>query len=202
MIFHYWYQLRCYYSYNKWKQRMESMKIFKKLVATVLLISTTVAVASEDYALTEEYKLLNDMKMVKEQQADIVSMSKLIEAKEIDIQKIEFSVTKFDSVIHGLIGGDKKMKLNGTKIPQIRRQLTDLLVAWNESKLLLKSNLNDGHQKQKVINNLNTILIKVSQTVALYNQSYSRYKQRSRLSSIVNRHMNNSHRTFALNTVY
>ncbi len=175
------------------------MKFFTKIVATVLLISTTVVLASEDYALTAEYKLLNDMKMAKEQQADIVSMSKLLEAKELNRKELMSSVKRFDKVLQGLLNGDKTMKLNGTKIPSIRHQLNELLMAWNESKVLLSHPLSSELQKQKAINNLNTILIKVSQTVALYNQSYSRYKQRSRLSSIVNRHMNSNH-TLALNT--
>jgi len=181
---------------------MESMKFLKKLVATVLLISTTVAVASEDYALTEEYKLLTDMKMAKDQQASIVDMGKCLESKNLDLQKVKLSMQQFDKVLHGLIEGDNTLKLNGTKIPHIRQQLDELLVAWNKSKSLLNGDLNKASRKQKAINSLNTVLLKMTQTVAFYNQSYSRYKQRSRLSSMVNRHMRTSNQTFAFNTIY
>jgi hypothetical protein len=180
------------------------MKFLKKLVATVLLISTTVAVAeaSEDYALTDEYKLLTDMKMAKDQQAKIVEMNRVLEHKNIDLQKVKQSINSFDKVVHGLINGDNNLKLNGTTIPHIRQQLDSLLIAWNRSKSLLSQDLNRLSYKQKALNSLNTLLLEMTQTVERYNQSYSRYKQRSRLSSIVNRHMRTINRTFAFNTIY
>ena len=180
------------------------MTILKRIVSIALLISTTattILVASEDYALTEDYVLLNDMKLAKEQQTLIVSLSSLLEEDSIENSKIVASQKRFEKVLHGLTSGDKEMNLNGTTIPQIKIELSQLQSIWNESKILVTQAIIDKKKREEAIDSLNGLLIKMGQTVTLYNKSYNRYRQRSRLSFMVNRHMNsyNPIATLALN---
>jgi len=177
------------------------MKTITKIAALALVLGTTTLIASsDDYALTDNYKLLNDMNLAKKQQSLIVDMNSVLDADKIDTEALNKSTMRFSKVLSGLSIGNNSLKLRGTKVPAISAKLSEVQKLWKEE-LMLLNNLKSSN-KDKAISKLNTIMIKMSQAVSLYNNSYSRFKQKSKLSSIVNRHMNSDkEQLFAFNVV-
>ncbi|MCH9740695.1 MAG: hypothetical protein K0U38_07655 [Epsilonproteobacteria bacterium] len=178
------------------------MKRFTKWTMIVLLMLTTVQ-ASEDYAFTEEYRLLNDMKLAKKQSSLIVEMRQSLSADTIDREGFQSTQSKFNSVILGLTNGDDSMNLNGTTIPSIRVKLDDVNGVWRESQKTINMALSNGMYRESAIQQLEILANKMSQSISEYNKSYERYKQRSKLSSIVDTHMGSSIEPtlFAFNTI-
>ena len=179
------------------------MKKITTLATLVLALSTTsISASSSDYALTTKYKLLNDMKLAQKQQALIVSMNQSLDSKVIDIKSLKHSKEKFTQVLLGLTSGNSNFKLKGTGIPMIKSKLSEVQTLWKIERQMLSSIESSKADKQKAIAGLNTLMIKMSEAVAMYNKSYKRYKQSSMLSSIVNRHLGeNNKAALALNNI-
>ena len=166
------------------------MKKITKLVTLALVLGTsTLFASSSDYALTTKYKLLNDMKLAQKQQALIVRMNQSLDSKVIDIKLLKKSKEQFSQVLLGLTSGNSTYKLKGTSIPMIKTKLSEVQNLWKNELKILSSIESGKADKQKAIAGLNTLMIKMSEAVAMYNKSYKRYKQSSMLSSIVNRHL-------------
>ena len=164
-------------------------KITKLATLALILASSTLFASSSDYALTTKYKLLNDMKLAQKQQALIVKMNQSLDSKVIDIEALKSSKDKFSKVLLGLTAGNSTYKLKGTSIPMIKTKLSEVQTLWTKQLHLLSSIETGKVDKEKVMEGLNTLMIKMSEAVSLYNKSYKRYKQNSMLSSIVNRHL-------------
>ncbi len=179
------------------------MKILTKVVGVVLTLGTTSLLAtSNDYAITNNYKLLNDMNLAKKQQELIINMSQALELDKIDIKTLKISEDRFSEVLIGLTNGDNSMNLKGTEIPVIKAKLNEVQKLWNKEVEILNSIESKNKYREEAVEGLNSIMNKMSQAVALYNKSYNRFKQKSKLSSLVAHHMNlKENRTFAFNIV-
>jgi len=181
------------------------MKKFTRtnIIALALVLGTTTLFASsDDYALTENYKLLNDMKLAQKQQALIVSMGQTLESERLDVKALKDAQIRFEQILTGLDEGNSAIKLKGTSIPKIKAKLKEVKNLWNAEVKRLNGSLMSSDEREDAIDGLNKIMVKMSQAVEIYNNSYSRFKQRSKLSSIVNRHINaRKNQTFALNIV-
>jgi len=176
-------------------------KITKFATVALVLGTSTLFASSVDYALTTKYKLLNDMKLAQRQQALIVSMNQSLDSNIIDVKTLNRSKEQFSRVLLGLTKGNSAYKLKGTRIPMIKSKLSEVQTLWSgELKILSSINSNKAN-KQKAIAGLNTLMIKMSEAVAMYNKSYKRYKQSSMLSSIVNRHLGDNKPALALNNI-
>ncbi|MCK5854114.1 MAG: hypothetical protein KAG56_02745 [Sulfurovaceae bacterium] len=179
------------------------MKKITKLITLALVLGTsTLFASSSDYALTTKYKLLNDMKLAQKQQALIVKMNQSLDSKVVDIKTLKRSKEQFSQVLSGLTKGNRDYKLKGTGIPMIKSKLSEVQTLWKKELKVLASVTSDNADKERAIAGLNTLMIKMSEAVAMYNKSYKRYKQNSMLSSIVNRHLGeNTKPALALNNI-
>ncbi len=168
------------------------MKRITKIATLTLVLGTTTLFAySDDYALTDNYKLLNDMKLAQKQQEIIVNIGQKLREDNIDIKSLKASRNRFNTVLIGLINGNKSLNIKGTKLPKFRKKLSELKVLWKKESSLLDNGIKNIDAKDSAIAGLNHIMLKTSEIVELYNKSYSRFKQKSKISSIVNRHLNN-----------
>ena len=166
------------------------MKTVTKMATMALVLGTsTLFASSDDYALTDSYKLLNDMNLAKKQQELVVNMSQALESDIIDMEALKQSQNRFGTVLAGLSSGDDSMKLKGTTMPNLRAKLSEVQTLWKKELVSLGSVESNDNSRDKAIDGLNNIMIKMSQAVSLYNKSYSRFKQKSKISSIVNRHI-------------
>jgi hypothetical protein len=179
------------------------MKKITTISIMILILGTSSLFAlSNDYAIVNNYKLLNDMKFAKKQQELIIDMSQALESDTIDSITLEISKEKFSQILFGLEKGNKLIKLNGTNIPEIKAKLVEVQTIWMRELKKINTLVLNSNNRESVIEGLNDIMIKMSETVALYNKSYNRFKQKSKLSSLVNHHMNNNkNKIFAFNLV-
>jgi len=177
-------------------------RITKIATLTLIVGANTLFASSNDYALTNNYKLLNDMKLAQKQQEIIINMSNQLNKDIIDSNSLKNAENRFSKILIGLSNGDISLNLKGTNIPQIKEKLSEVQKLWQKEKTMLNGEIKDSDKKEKAIANLNNIMLKMSEAIALYNKSYERFKQKSKLSSLVNHHMNSrKNQTFAFNTV-
>ena len=178
-------------------------KTVKITTILVTLSSTSIFGYSEDYALTENYKLLNDMKLAKKQLDIIANINKILEKDDnIDIELLNVYKNRFSRVLLGLSNGNKNLNLKGTKLPTFRTKIKKLQELWaKELKLINKASITKD-KKEISITKLNTIMLRSSELVELYNNSYSRFKLKSKISSIIYSQFNSKkikNRVIALN---
>jgi hypothetical protein len=177
------------------------MKKLTKIATIAIVMGSNLLTASEDYALTDNYKLLNDMRLAQKQQEIIVNMNKELSKKDIKIKSLTKEAERFDKVLTGLIEGDLSLHLKGTNLPIIQTKLKEVKKLWNIELNILKDKSLTKDEKEKAIANLNNIMVKMSEAITLYNKSYERFKQKSKISSIVNRHISKKNQLIEFNTV-
>jgi len=176
------------------------MKTLTKVATLALVLGTSSLLAYDDYALTENYKLLNDMKLAQKQQEVIVNINKQLNRDTIDTKSLKNAQERFNKVIIGLLNGDKSLNVKGTNIDRIRTKLSEVQKLWENENSILNKISKDN--KEKAISKLNIVMLRMSEAIALYNKSYERFKQKSKISSIVYRHIHsNQNQILAFNTV-
>ena len=167
------------------------MKKIIKITTVALTLSTTSILAySEDYALTENYRLLNDMKLAQKQQEIIVNINRILEQDKIDIELLNAYKNRFNRVLLGLLNGNKSLNLKGTKLPIFKTKIKKLQKLWEKESQLISKNFTNRDEKEIAMRKLNNIMLKTSELIELYNNSYSRFKQKSKISSIIYRQLN------------
>ena len=176
------------------------MKKIAKVATLALVLGTSTLLAYDDYALIDNYKLLNDMKLAQKQQEIIVNINKQISSNDIDIKSLQKSKKRFEKVLLGLLNGDKSLNIKGTNITKIRTKLNEVQKLWEDENSMLNSI--SENNREKVLAKLNIVMLKMSEAIALYNKSYERFKQKSKISSIVYRHTNSKeNQLLALNII-
>ncbi|KIM08315.1 MAG: hypothetical protein KU29_04280 [Sulfurovum sp. FS06-10] len=177
-------------------------KITTLLVFMLLLISSITAYA-EDYALINHYPLLNDMKVANKQQLIIDHIEEILNQSNKDRDTFNTLEKEFNQALIGLIEGDEKMKLKGTKIATLRGQLNSIKTLWNQEKITLINALNSDKRQEKALETLHKLSTKLETLNECYKKSYKQYKLNSTFSSIVKQHTYNhlTRQRLALNII-
>ena len=157
-----------------------TMKLITKIVTIMLLLSTTVLTASEDF------KLLNDMKFAQKQQLLLLKMTQELEVTPLNRESFQALQTEFKNILTGLSNGDKKMNLKGSTLTEISIKLSEVQTLWKNKEAQL-----NGSKTKQAIAGLKKVMLKMDEAVTLYTKSYKRYQQRSRFSLLISRHMTN-----------
>jgi hypothetical protein len=164
------------------------MRKITKITALTVILGSSIFAQADDYALVDNYKLLNDMKLAQKQQELIVNIGQKLDEKNIDIDYIKMYQNRFSRVLSGLLNGDKSLKINGTDLPKLQAKINELKKLWKKESKLISKALKNRDKKYEAIVGLNHIMLKSTELIELYNKSYSRFKQKSKLSSIVYQH--------------
>jgi len=109
------------------------------------------------------------------------------------LKNLNDAVKLFDKTLKGLYNGDKELKLVGTKLPRIRKQLDLTKNAWLEAKDLLKKAIKEPKNLEltkQTIAKLDETKDKMNRAVELYTLSLNRQKQVMKLNSLINAMMN------------
>ena len=165
------------------------MKKTTHIITCILLLSTSLFAISDDYALTKEYRLLNDVKLANKQEDYITNMYRILKLNINDQENFDTSKNRFTKILNGLTNGDTTLSLKGTDIKAIRAELNVIQKLWSAEQNNLKDALSNKANKLKAMRGLKGISLHMKKAIALYNISYKRYKQHSKISSIVDRHM-------------
>ena len=96
----------------------------------------------------------------------------------------------FEKVLKGLAVGDKSLGLRGTNIKNIKVELDSIQQLWDREKKSLDMALSDRKSRAKAIDTIFKVNIQMKHIVEIYNKSYTRYKQSSKLSFLVRTHIN------------
>jgi hypothetical protein len=158
------------------------MKRIIKMTTVALLLGTSSLLASNlnSYTITNEYKLLNDMNLARKQSHLISKMNKALKTNHVDMRACE----EFTKVLLGLANGDESLNLKGTNIPEIQLALSKIQKLWKIELSTLK-NANSNKDIKKAIDILKTVTIKINHLVSLYDKSYHRFEQKTKLSFVV-----------------
>ena len=162
------------------------MRKITTLIALTLLFTSSLT--ASDYALVARYHLLNDMKTINKQKQIVKEISTTLQTRSRDREKLQTLTKKFNRILVGLKDGDREMHLRGTKISSLRNKLKTIETLWKKERAHLEGSL-QNQQTEEALNTLEIISLKIEQLSQLYSISYTKYKQRSILSSIVKQHM-------------
>jgi len=180
------------------------MKNIKKIVAFILLTSTTTAFAN-DYALLNTYPLLNDMKMAQKELVLLDTMrSTITDHKHNNKSKLEALKNKFSTVIMGLSNGNKQLNLKGTKVAILKNKIEAVQLQWSHENTMLDSALNNKMYEDDALETINKLSKTLNALNDLYSQSYARYKRNSVMKSLVSSYMRtqeNREERYALNII-
>lgn len=144
---------------------------------------------------SSKLKLANDINLAGKQRMLTQRMGKdlLAISNNFDKQKHIGDFKKFRKLftqtLKGLLHGEPKLNLVGTKLPKIVKQLNVVDKSWKDIQPLLDNALK-GKDEEKAISGLDNILVEMNKAVTLYTQSVNKEKQRFQLNSIVNNFMN------------
>ena len=182
------------------------MNTIKTIMAFALLLTATISLQANDYALLNNYPLLNDMKMAKKQERLLNQMSRTIsEHKNSNKSELSKLKNQFETVIDGLLNGDKNLHLHGTKLVILKNKIKTIKLLWSQEKTILDSAFNNKIYEDEAYATIKKLNNNIASLNNLYNQSYTRYKQNTVMKSLVRSYMrsteNNNKPRYALNTI-
>lgn len=187
------------------KKGFLNMKTIKKLVATALLLTSTITAFANDYALLNTYPLLNDMKVAQQQQALLNNMRTAISDKKNNNKKVLSSLkSQFSITISGLSDGNHVLNLKGTKIVTIKNKIEAIKLLWSQESHMLDSAINNKMYKNEAFQTIDKLSNNLKVLNKLYTQSHARYKQNSIMKSLVTNYMKSqtpAEPKYAYNTV-
>ncbi len=108
------------------------------------------------------------------------------------LKSLTDSIKLFDKTLKGLYSGDKELKLVGTKLPKIRKQLDKVKEIWSktEPNIIKAIKSKDINLTKSVIANLDRTKVEMNKAVGLYAKSINRQKQALALNGIISSFLN------------
>ncbi|MCK4441175.1 MAG: type IV pili methyl-accepting chemotaxis transducer N-terminal domain-containing protein [Sulfurovaceae bacterium] len=167
------------------KNNMNLLKEMNKVVA----LYTSENSNSSKLKLANDINLAGKQRMLTQRMAkDLLAISNNLD-KQKHIEDFKKIRNLFTQTLKGLLNGDKKLNLIGTKLAKIVEQLNVVDKSWKDIQPLL-DNASKGKDEEKAISGLDNILVEMNKAVSLYTQSLNREKQRLKLASILGNFMN------------
>jgi len=140
---------------------------------------------SSKFKLAHDMNLAGKQRMLTQKMAkDLLIIKSGLKVKEY---KEDFSSTRklFSKTLKGLSSGDQELKLQGVKLPSIRKQLNEVETLWTDVQPQLDKALR-GKEVQQAVKALDDILIEMNSAVGLYTKSLNRSSQKDAFSSLLN----------------
>jgi len=143
---------------------------------------------------TSKLKMANDINLAGKQRMltqkigkDLLFYQSDLNAKKA-LTSLKEAISLFDKTMKGLKNGDKELKLNGTNLPKILKQLDVADKKWQECKPLIKKaikNISDQALTTKTIACLDESKNEMNKAVGLYTKSLNRQKQVMKLNALI-----------------
>jgi len=169
---------------NKSYEYLEShnMVLLKEMNSAVTLYGQK---KSLKFKLAHDMNLAGKQRMLTQKMAkDLLIINSGLKVKEY---KEDFTSTRklFSKTLKGLSSGDQELKLQGVKLPSIRKQLNKVETLWRDVQPHLDKALR-GKEVQQAVKALDNILIEMNSAVSLYTKSLNRSSQKDAFSSLLN----------------
>ena len=166
-----------------------NLKLLKKLNEVVSAYAKLANQGGNKLKMANDINLAGKQRMLTQMIAkDLLQYQANLEPKK-SLQSLKDSIKLFDKTLNGLYNGDKDLKLNGTKLPKIRKQLDIVKETWSKTKPLIFEAIKQKDNQEltkKVIANLDKTKDEMNKAVGLYAKSINRQKQVLKLNSIIN----------------
>jgi len=139
-------------------------------------------------------KMANDINLAGKQRMLTQKIGKdlLFYQSELNAQKalksLKSSISLFDKTMKGLKEGDKELKLNGTNLPKILKQLDITNKQWQKCKPLITKAIKDVQNQaitSQTIDCLDKTKDEMNRAVGLYTKSLNRQKQVMKLNALI-----------------
>jgi hypothetical protein len=165
-----------------------NMKLLEEMNKAVSMYSSQ-SESSKKLKLANDINLAGKQRMLTQRMAkDLLAISNNLD-KEGHIKDFKESKQLFDKTLKGLLHGDKELKLQGTNLPNIVKQLNKVQKEWKNMQPTLNNALK-GKETNSAIEKLDNLLVEMNKAVTYYTQSVNRQKQRLKLASILGNFMN------------
>ena len=171
-----------------------NMKLLKTMNEAVFMYAK-LNKDSKKFVLANDINLAGRQRMLTQKIAkDILQYILNLDRKD-SLKDLQDSVKLFDRTLKGLYNGDKEQHLHGTKLPRIVNQLNVVKKEWEETKPLIKEqlepkNLNNHELTLKLLKKLDKTKYEMNKAVVYYTQSLNRQKQVMKLNALISGFMN------------
>ena len=186
------------YSKNKKESAFEyiknsNFKLLRNMNEAVSMYAKLGSKGGKKLKMANDINLAGKQRMLTQMIAkDILMYQANLDAKE-KLKSLTNAVKLFDKTLAGLYNGDKDLKLVGTKLPKIRKQLDIVKQNWQEAKVLIPKaikNKKDKELTKNLISDLDKTKVEMNKAVTLYANSINRQKQFMKLNSIIGGFLN------------
>jgi hypothetical protein len=165
-----------------------NLKLLEKMNEAVGLYAKLGNNSSSKLKMANDINLAGKQRMLTQKIGkDLLFYQTGLDAKKA-LNSLKKSMVLFDKTIKGLKNGDKSLKLHGTNLPKILKQLDVANNSWQECKpLIIKAikKKNDQSVTTKTIDCLDRTKNEMNKAVVLYTKSLNRQKQVMKLNALI-----------------
>ncbi len=165
-----------------------NIPLLKKMNEAVTLYTKLGNKGSSKLKMANDINLAGKQRMLTQKIAkDLLLYQANINPKKA-LESLNSSVKLFDKALNGLYNGDKDLKLVGTKLPKIVKQLDIVKENWQSVKPLIFKAIEDKQNQKltkEVISKLDKTKYEMNKAVELYTKSLNRQKQILKLNALI-----------------
>jgi len=165
-----------------------NIPLLKKMNEAVTLYTKLGNKGSSKLKMANDINLAGKQRMLTQKIAkDLLLYQANINPKKA-LESLNSSVKLFDKTLNGLYNGDKDLKLVGTKLPKIVKQLDIVKENWQSVKPLIFKAIEDKQNQKltkEVISKLDKTKYEMNKAVELYTKSLNRQKQILKLNALI-----------------
>jgi hypothetical protein len=165
-----------------------NIPLLKKMNEAVTLYTKLGNKGSSKLKMANDINLAGKQRMLTQKIAkDLLLYQANINPKKA-LESLNSSVKLFDKTLNGLYNGDKDLKLVGTKLPKIVKQLDIVKENWQSVKPLIFKAIEDKKNQKltkEVISKLDKTKYEMNKAVELYTKSLNRQKQILKLNALI-----------------
>lgn len=165
-----------------------NLPLLKKMNEAVTLYTKLGDSKTSKLKMANDINLAGKLRMLTQRVAKDVLLYQLDLNPKEALKDLDSSVELFDKILNGLYNGDKELKLEGTKLPKIIKQLNIAKESWQKTKPLIAEAIKDKNNLKltdELIRKLDKVKYEVNIAVGLYEKSLNRQKQVLKLNALI-----------------
>ena len=165
-----------------------NLELLKNMNKVVSMYANLGSKSGKHLKMANDINLAGKQRMLTQMIAKDILMYQANLDADRKLKSLKNSVNLFDKTLIGLYSGDRDLKLVGTKLPKIRKQLDRAKESWQKAKTLIPQSIKDKSNKELIknlIDALDRTKEEMNRAVELYTNSINRQKQFMKLNAII-----------------